>query len=185
MTSPASPLLPWSSSPSALYAFSLHRRIGSANAGAPADQRAGRDAGWFRLGMVDSATVSNAEGSGIAFCKRDPQQFRALLISQDLTVEIAGHDVINHAGAAALRLFPTGPAWRPACHGRWSALVSFLFMTGGRVLTVVSRSCGEFEDLEGAVHVSACGAGFGDVASAGESDRSDGENAHGGHDPGP
>jgi hypothetical protein len=29
--------------------------------------------------MVDSATVSNADGSGVAFRKRDPQQFRALL----------------------------------------------------------------------------------------------------------
>ena len=38
-----------------------------------------RDARWFLLGMVDSATVSNADGSGVAFRKRDPQQFRALL----------------------------------------------------------------------------------------------------------
>jgi galactofuranosylgalactofuranosylrhamnosyl-N-acetylglucosaminyl-diphospho-decaprenol beta-1,5/1,6-galactofuranosyltransferase len=29
--------------------------------------------------MVDSATVSNADGSGVAFRKRDPQQFRTLL----------------------------------------------------------------------------------------------------------
>jgi galactofuranosylgalactofuranosylrhamnosyl-N-acetylglucosaminyl-diphospho-decaprenol beta-1,5/1,6-galactofuranosyltransferase len=29
--------------------------------------------------MVDSATVSNADGSGVAFRRRDPQQFRALL----------------------------------------------------------------------------------------------------------
>ncbi|HZA16627.1 MAG TPA: glycosyltransferase [Pseudonocardiaceae bacterium] len=38
-----------------------------------------RNARWFLLGMVDSATVSNADGSGVAFRKRDPQQFRALL----------------------------------------------------------------------------------------------------------
>jgi galactofuranosylgalactofuranosylrhamnosyl-N-acetylglucosaminyl-diphospho-decaprenol beta-1,5/1,6-galactofuranosyltransferase len=38
-----------------------------------------RNARWFVLGMVDSATVSNADGSGVAFRKRDPQQFRALL----------------------------------------------------------------------------------------------------------
>ncbi|MEO7194620.1 MAG: glycosyltransferase [Pseudonocardiaceae bacterium] len=37
------------------------------------------NARWFLLGMVDSATVSNADGSGVAFRKRDPQQFRALL----------------------------------------------------------------------------------------------------------
>jgi len=38
-----------------------------------------RNARWFLLGMVDSATGSNADGSGVAFRKRDPQQFRALL----------------------------------------------------------------------------------------------------------
>jgi galactofuranosylgalactofuranosylrhamnosyl-N-acetylglucosaminyl-diphospho-decaprenol beta-1,5/1,6-galactofuranosyltransferase len=40
---------------------------------------AARNARWFLLGMVDSATVSNADGSGVTFRKRDPQQFRALL----------------------------------------------------------------------------------------------------------
>ncbi len=39
-----------------------------------------RNARWFLLGMVDSATVSNADGSGVAFRKRDPEQFRALLV---------------------------------------------------------------------------------------------------------
>jgi galactofuranosylgalactofuranosylrhamnosyl-N-acetylglucosaminyl-diphospho-decaprenol beta-1,5/1,6-galactofuranosyltransferase len=38
-----------------------------------------RNARWFLLGMVDSATVSNADGSGVVFRRRDPQQFRALL----------------------------------------------------------------------------------------------------------
>jgi galactofuranosylgalactofuranosylrhamnosyl-N-acetylglucosaminyl-diphospho-decaprenol beta-1,5/1,6-galactofuranosyltransferase len=41
---------------------------------------AASNARWFLLGMVDSATVSNADGSGVAFRKRDPQQFRRLLI---------------------------------------------------------------------------------------------------------
>lgn len=31
-------------------------------------------------GAVDSATVSNADGSGVAFRKRDPEQFRTLLL---------------------------------------------------------------------------------------------------------
>ena len=39
-----------------------------------------RNARWFLLGMVDSATVSNSDGTGVAFRKRDPQQFRTLLI---------------------------------------------------------------------------------------------------------
>ena len=38
-----------------------------------------RNARWFLLGTLDSATVSNADGSGVAFRRRDPRQFRALL----------------------------------------------------------------------------------------------------------
>jgi len=38
-----------------------------------------KSARWFLLGTLDSATVSNADGSGVAFRRRDPQQFRALL----------------------------------------------------------------------------------------------------------
>ncbi|MGW5050749.1 glycosyltransferase [Actinokineospora sp. NPDC004072] len=33
---------------------------------------------WFLLGNLDSATVSNPDGSGVAFRRRDPEQFRAL-----------------------------------------------------------------------------------------------------------
>ena len=38
-----------------------------------------RNARWFLLGTLDSAAVSKPDGSGVAFRKRDPQQFRALL----------------------------------------------------------------------------------------------------------
>ena len=33
---------------------------------------------WFLLGSLDSATVSNADGSGVAFRRRDPEEFRRL-----------------------------------------------------------------------------------------------------------
>ncbi|GAA2333859.1 glycosyltransferase [Saccharopolyspora halophila] len=33
---------------------------------------------WFLLGNLDSATVSNADGSGVAFRKRDPEVFKRL-----------------------------------------------------------------------------------------------------------
>ncbi|AOS60989.1 glycosyltransferase [Actinoalloteichus hymeniacidonis] len=33
---------------------------------------------WFLLGSLDSATVSNADGSGVAFRRRDPEEFRKL-----------------------------------------------------------------------------------------------------------
>jgi galactofuranosylgalactofuranosylrhamnosyl-N-acetylglucosaminyl-diphospho-decaprenol beta-1,5/1,6-galactofuranosyltransferase len=37
-----------------------------------------RGARWFLLGNLDSATVSNADGSGVAFRRRDPKLFREL-----------------------------------------------------------------------------------------------------------
>jgi galactofuranosylgalactofuranosylrhamnosyl-N-acetylglucosaminyl-diphospho-decaprenol beta-1,5/1,6-galactofuranosyltransferase len=40
---------------------------------------AARNARWFLLGMVDSAVVTKPDGSAVAFRKRDPEQFRALL----------------------------------------------------------------------------------------------------------
>jgi len=33
---------------------------------------------WFLLGNLDSATVSNADGTGVAFRRRDPKVFREL-----------------------------------------------------------------------------------------------------------
>ncbi|WP_323055159.1 glycosyltransferase [Saccharopolyspora sp. NFXS83] len=33
---------------------------------------------WFLLGALDSATVSNADGSGVSFRRRDPEEFRRL-----------------------------------------------------------------------------------------------------------
>ncbi|HEU0086260.1 MAG TPA: glycosyltransferase [Pseudonocardiaceae bacterium] len=38
-----------------------------------------RNARWFLLGTLDSAVVSRPDGSGVAFRKRDPHQFRLLL----------------------------------------------------------------------------------------------------------
>nr|WP_291414198.1 hypothetical protein [Actinophytocola sp.] len=35
---------------------------------------------WFLLGNLDSATVSNADGSGVAFRRRDPKLFRELAV---------------------------------------------------------------------------------------------------------
>jgi galactofuranosylgalactofuranosylrhamnosyl-N-acetylglucosaminyl-diphospho-decaprenol beta-1,5/1,6-galactofuranosyltransferase len=37
------------------------------------------NARWFLLGNLDSATVSTADGTGVAFYKRDPDQFRTLM----------------------------------------------------------------------------------------------------------
>ena len=37
------------------------------------------NARWYLLGNLDSATVSSADGSGVAFRKRDPKEFRLLM----------------------------------------------------------------------------------------------------------
>ncbi|MGZ3141412.1 glycosyltransferase [Lentzea chajnantorensis] len=37
------------------------------------------NARWYLLGNLDSATVSHPDGSGVAFRKRDPKEFRALM----------------------------------------------------------------------------------------------------------
>jgi galactofuranosylgalactofuranosylrhamnosyl-N-acetylglucosaminyl-diphospho-decaprenol beta-1,5/1,6-galactofuranosyltransferase len=37
------------------------------------------DANWWRLAMLDSAVVSNADGSGASFYKRDRATWRALM----------------------------------------------------------------------------------------------------------
>ncbi|CCH27499.1 glycosyltransferase [Actinosynnema sp. NPDC047251] len=37
------------------------------------------NARWFLLGNLDSATVSSADGSGVAFRKRDPKEFKQLM----------------------------------------------------------------------------------------------------------
>ena len=40
---------------------------------------ASQDAEWWALANVDGALVSSADGSGVAWYQRDPQQFRSLL----------------------------------------------------------------------------------------------------------
>jgi len=71
------------------------------------------NARWFLLGMVDSATVSNADGSGVAFRKRDPQQFRALL-ARTITLHrrlIAEWTVIAERYRAAIPTLTSVESW--------------------------------------------------------------------------
>ncbi|MCA1822427.1 MAG: hypothetical protein LC644_11975, partial [Pseudonocardia sp.] len=71
------------------------------------------NARWFLLGMVDSATVSNADGSGVAFRKRDPQQFRALL-ARTITLHrrlIAEWTVTAQRYRAAIPMLTSVESW--------------------------------------------------------------------------
>jgi galactofuranosylgalactofuranosylrhamnosyl-N-acetylglucosaminyl-diphospho-decaprenol beta-1,5/1,6-galactofuranosyltransferase len=71
------------------------------------------NARWFLLGMVDSATVSNADGSGVAFRKRDPQQFRALLARTIVLYRrlVAEWDVTAHRYRAAVPDLTSVESW--------------------------------------------------------------------------
>lgn len=71
------------------------------------------NARWFLLGMVDSATVSNADGSGVAFRKRDPQQFRALLARTIVLYRrlVAEWDVTAHRYRAAVPHLTSVESW--------------------------------------------------------------------------
>lgn len=45
----------------------------------PEERVAALDARWWRLGSLDSALVSTADGGGVAWYQRDPKEFRRLL----------------------------------------------------------------------------------------------------------
>ncbi|MGH3979048.1 MAG: glycosyltransferase, partial [Pseudonocardiaceae bacterium] len=75
-----------------------------------------RNARWFLLGSLDSATVSNADGSGVAFRRRDPAQFRQLLartvaLYRRLVAEWAG---ISRVYRDAVPELTSVEAWRRA-----------------------------------------------------------------------
>jgi len=78
-----------------------------------------RNARWFLLGMVDSATVSNADGSGVTFRKRDPQQFRALL-ARTITLYrrlVAEWDVTASRYRAAVPTLTSVESWEQVFAG--------------------------------------------------------------------
>lgn len=53
---------------------------------------------WFLLGSIDSATVSNADGSGVAFRRRSPREFRRLGVR---IVAVYGRLVAEWSAASA------------------------------------------------------------------------------------
>jgi galactofuranosylgalactofuranosylrhamnosyl-N-acetylglucosaminyl-diphospho-decaprenol beta-1,5/1,6-galactofuranosyltransferase len=69
---------------------------------------------WFLLGTLDSATVSNADGSGVAFRRRDPQQFRRLLSHTILLYRrlVAEWDKAARRYRAALPTLTSPQSWR-------------------------------------------------------------------------
>jgi galactofuranosylgalactofuranosylrhamnosyl-N-acetylglucosaminyl-diphospho-decaprenol beta-1,5/1,6-galactofuranosyltransferase len=69
---------------------------------------------WFLLGNLDSATVSNADGSGVAFRRRDPKVFRELAkrATQDYRRLIAEWPKLVEQYKAALPELTSVESWR-------------------------------------------------------------------------
>ncbi len=69
---------------------------------------------WFLLGNLDSATVSNADGSGVAFRRRDPKLFRELSAraAQNYRQLIAEWPRLVEQYKAALPELTSVEAWR-------------------------------------------------------------------------
>jgi galactofuranosylgalactofuranosylrhamnosyl-N-acetylglucosaminyl-diphospho-decaprenol beta-1,5/1,6-galactofuranosyltransferase len=69
---------------------------------------------WFLLGNLDSATVSNADGSGVAFRRRDPKLFRELSAraAQNYRKLIAEWPKLVEQYRAALPELTSVAAWR-------------------------------------------------------------------------
>jgi galactofuranosylgalactofuranosylrhamnosyl-N-acetylglucosaminyl-diphospho-decaprenol beta-1,5/1,6-galactofuranosyltransferase len=69
---------------------------------------------WFLLGNLDSATVSNADGSGVAFRRRDPKVFRELAVRTTQTYRrlIAEWPALVEQYKAALPELTSAESWR-------------------------------------------------------------------------
>ena len=69
---------------------------------------------WFLLGNLDSATVSNADGSGVAFRRRDPEEFRRLGVRALATYRRLGREWtrLREAYRAALPELTGAESWK-------------------------------------------------------------------------
>ncbi|GAB3286034.1 glycosyltransferase [Parasphingorhabdus pacifica] len=71
---------------------------------------------WFLLGSLDSATVSNADGSGVAFRRRDPEEFRKLGLRALANYRKLGQEWsrLREAYRAALPELTSAESWKQA-----------------------------------------------------------------------
>jgi galactofuranosylgalactofuranosylrhamnosyl-N-acetylglucosaminyl-diphospho-decaprenol beta-1,5/1,6-galactofuranosyltransferase len=86
---------------------------------APQAYLAKMDANWWRLAMLDSAVVSNADGSGASFYKRDRATWRALMgRSARLHQRLARQwPTLAAQYRAALPEFTSPQTWESTIHG--------------------------------------------------------------------
>lgn len=73
-----------------------------------------QSARWFLLGSLDSATVSNADGSGVAFRRRDPEEFRRLGVRAVADYRKLGREWsrLREAYRAALPELTSAESWK-------------------------------------------------------------------------
>ncbi|MFD0492073.1 hypothetical protein ACFQ0O_39075 [Saccharopolyspora spinosporotrichia] len=69
---------------------------------------------WFLLGNLDSATVSNADGSGVAFRRRNPEEFRKLGLRALANYRRLGREWsrLREAYRAALPELTSAESWK-------------------------------------------------------------------------
>ncbi|WP_282975639.1 glycosyltransferase [Saccharopolyspora erythraea] len=69
---------------------------------------------WFLLGNLDSATVSNADGSGVAFRRRNPEEFRRLGLRAMANYRRLGKEWsrLREAYRAALPELTSAESWK-------------------------------------------------------------------------
>ncbi|MBB5154161.1 glycosyltransferase [Saccharopolyspora phatthalungensis] len=69
---------------------------------------------WFLLGNLDSATVSNADGSGVAFRRRNPEEFRRLGMRALANYKRLGQEWarLREAYRAALPELTSAESWK-------------------------------------------------------------------------
>ncbi|GAA2814796.1 glycosyltransferase [Crossiella cryophila] len=74
---------------------------------------------WFLLGALDSATVSNADGSGVAFRRRDPKVFRQLMARAAANHRrlVQEWPRLKRAYRKALPELTSRDAWKQTFHG--------------------------------------------------------------------
>lgn len=79
----------------------------------PEERVAATDAQWWRLSQLDSALVSTADGTGVAWYKRDDKQFKSLLKeSEELHLTIVRHwDELARTYKRAFPEFVSPQAW--------------------------------------------------------------------------
>ena len=104
-------LIPWAAK---TVVKQLTRKVPATSMEHPQAYIAHQDNKWWRMSQYDSAVVSNAEGTGASWYRRDPKQMRALLAeSLRLNAEILKNwQTLSDRYRSALPHITSFDAWK-------------------------------------------------------------------------